>query len=95
MRADNILLKPIVTEKTSQLVTKNVYTFQVHGKANKHQVAEIVKNLYNVEVGEVKIVNRKGKVKKVGRRMIPQQKPTKKIAYITLTKGSLAVFPKI
>lgn len=95
MRADTILLKPVVTEKTSQLVTKNVYTFQVHGKANKHQVAEVIKNLYNVEVGEVKIVNRKGKVKKVGKKMIMQQKPTKKIAYITLIKGSLAVFPKI
>ena len=95
MRIDHIIVKPLVTEKTSQLVTKNVYTFLVHNKATKHQVAEVIKNLYNVEVGEVKIINRKGKVKRVGRKAMPVQAPTKRIAYITLTKGSLAVFPKI
>lgn len=95
MRIDNILIKPVVTEKTSTLVMNNVYTFEVNTKATKDQITEVVQKLYGATVGSVKTITRKGKVKRSGRRFVYKKQPDKKIAYITLTKGSISVFPKV
>lgn len=94
MRIDSIIVKPLLTEKTNRLTKSNVYTFQVHLRANKHQITEIVKKIYNVEVGEVKVLVRKGKVKKVGRRQVAKKLADEKIAYVTVKKGTINVFPK-
>ncbi len=89
-----VLLKPLVTEKSTQLQEKNVYGFEVAPDANKDQVAEQVSKLYQVEVGSVRIIVRKGKVKRVGKLMKSKKKADRKIAYVTVTKGSITVFPK-
>ncbi len=89
-----ILLKPLVTEKSTQLQEKNVYGFEVALDSNKDQIAEQVKKLYEVEVGSVRITVRKGKFKRVGKAMKTKKKADRKIAYVTVTKGSITVFPK-
>jgi large subunit ribosomal protein L23 len=94
MRADSIIVKPLLTEKTNRLTKDNVYTFQVHLRANKHQITEVVKKMYNVEIGNVRTIVRKGKVKNVGRRQVAKKQADEKIAYITVTKGTINVFPK-
>jgi large subunit ribosomal protein L23 len=94
MRIDSIIIKPVLTEKSSRLVQTNVYTFHVHSHANKHQIAAVIKKMYAVEVGEIKVLNRKGKVKKVGRKQVSKKQPTEKIAYVTVKKGTINVFPK-
>lgn len=95
MRADHIIIKPVITEKTTDLATKNVYVFHVHEDANKYQVAEYISKIYNVTVDSVKISNRKGKVKRVGKKMLPKRFPTVKLAYVEVKNGTINAFPQM
>jgi large subunit ribosomal protein L23 len=91
----NIVLKaPVVTEKATALAQKNVYLFTVGLLATKDQVRHAVESFYGVKVGSIRMSIRKGKVQRVGKRMIPKLITNKKIAYITVTKGSISLFPK-
>lgn len=94
MISPSILKKPVITEKATRLAKKSVYTIEVNPRVNKDQVAESLKQLYGVEISQVRITNRKGKVKKAGKKRTTVQKPDRKIAYITLHKGSLDFIPK-
>jgi len=91
----NIVLKsPVVTEKATALAQKNVYAFIVSLLATKDQIRNAVESYYGVKVGSIRITIRKGKVQRVGKRMVPKLVANKKIAYITVTKGSISLFPK-
>ena len=58
----NVIIKPLVTEKsTHQQTTRNTYAFQVNPAANKHQIKLAVEKLYNVKVADVRTLNRRGK----------------------------------
>jgi len=58
----NVIIKPLVTEKsTHQQTTRNTYAFEVDPAANKHQIKLAVEKLYNVKVADVRTMNRKGK----------------------------------
>ena len=62
MDQTNVIIKPLVTEKsTHQQTTRNSYAFQVHTGANKHQIKTAVESQYNVKVLDVRTMNRKGK----------------------------------
>jgi len=91
---NTILISPIVTEKATANVQRNVYGFVVGKDSTKNSIRKAVISYYNVEVGKVRIVVRKGKVQRVGRRMIPKKQPDKKIAFVQVTKGSISMFPK-
>ncbi len=91
---NTILISPIVTEKATANAQKNVYGFVVAKDATKNSVRQAVTSYYNVEVGNVRIVVRKGKVQRVGRRMTPKKHADKKIALVQVTKGSISLFPK-
>lgn len=72
MHPTQIVIKPVVTEKTawqssgdrSKGKPLNRYTFKVHRKANKHQIRDAVRRLYDVRVVKVATQNRKGKVRR-------------------------------
>ena len=89
-----ILKSPVVTEKATALAQKNVYVFVVGTFATKDQIRHAVESYYNVTVGSIRVSIRKGKVQRVGKRMIPKAISNKKVAYVTVTKGSLSLFPK-
>lgn len=58
----NIIIKPLVTEKSTHLQnTRNAYAFQVSKDANKVQIRRAVEKIYNVKVMDVRTMNRKGK----------------------------------
>jgi large subunit ribosomal protein L23 len=58
----NVIIKPLVTEKSTHLqATRNVYAFQVHREANKQQIKQAVEKIYEVKVVDVRTMNRKGK----------------------------------
>lgn len=58
----NVIIKPLVTEKsTHQQTARNVYTFMVHHKANKPQIRQAIEKLYEVKVKDVRTLVRKGK----------------------------------
>ncbi len=94
MKLNNILIQPLITEKTTGQAQKKVYTFEVNKNANKDQIALAVNQLFNVEVKDVKTSIRKGKEKKVGRKMNVKLLPNRKIAFITLKKGAIDLFPQ-
>ena len=62
MDTTNVIIKPLVTEKsTHQQATRNAYAFQVHPGANKQQIKQAVETIYAVKVTDVRTMNRKGK----------------------------------
>ncbi|MEK7097178.1 MAG: 50S ribosomal protein L23 [Patescibacteria group bacterium] len=94
MIINKILIKPILTEKATNLVQSNVYMFEVDKKANKFQVKEALEKLYKVKTGEVKVMIRKGKEKKVGKKGLLKKASDRKIAFIKLLEGKIDLFPQ-
>lgn len=62
-----VLLKPIVTERSTNLMAENKYTFQVDPKANKIEIKYAVEKAFKVNVVDVKTMNVPGKLKRQGR----------------------------
>ena len=82
----------LVTEKSMDLKEENKYLFKVSRSANKIEVRRAVEDIYNVKVGSVSIINRKGKPKRVGRgRYKMGKRPDAKRAIVTLTEGTIEV----
>ena len=67
MEARGILKRPIVTEKSTDLMAENKYTFEVDLRANKMQVKAAVEEIFNVEVEQVNTLRVKGKLRRMGR----------------------------
>jgi len=66
----NVIIKPLVTEKSTHLqTTRNSYAFQVHPEANKSQIKQAVEKLYDVKVTDVRTMNRKGKPRRAKYKM--------------------------
>ena len=83
-----------MTEKATNLANSKVYLFEVNTKANKNNIKESLEKLYKVKVKHVRITLRKGKEKRVGRRMVNKKLANKKIAYIQLSEGKIDLFPQ-
>ena len=66
MNAEDIIIKPIVTEKSSTGLQEGKYTFKVAKKATKVQIAQAVEKLFEVKVLKVNTMMVKGKKKRVG-----------------------------
>ena len=65
MEPTKIVLKPLVTEKTTwESEAKNRFSFEVHPAANKHQIREAIRKLYGVRVTGVATQNREGKMRR-------------------------------
>ena len=64
--AHDIIIRPIVTEKTSALVELNKYTFEVHKSANKIQIRKAVEQIFKVKVLSVNTMNVSSKPKRMG-----------------------------
>ncbi len=81
----DVLLRPLITEKTVASGEMNKYIFEVHRDANKHAVKDAVEKLFNVKVEQVNIMNMKGKPKKRGV-FVGKSRSWKK-AIVTLVTG--------
>ena len=84
-QAYRILLRPLVTEKVSDLSGLNKYVFVVSDKANKIEVAKAIVEVYGVKPSKVNILNMEGK--RVRRGRITGKRKDWKKAIITLPKG--------
>lgn len=62
--ARDLLIRPVVSEKSYALLDENKYTFIVQKDANKTQIRQAVELLFDVEVTGVNTINRKGKRKR-------------------------------
>ena len=85
MSAYNILVAPVVTEKSTALSEAGKYAFEVTGNANKAQVKEAVQKAFGVTVEQVNIMNVRGKMKRYGKR--PAMQSAWKKAIVTLKPG--------
>ena len=80
-----ILIKPVVSEKSYHQITENRYTFKVHKDAHKTQVRHAVEELFDVKVTRVNIVKMPPKPKRRG--MIKGTRPGWKKAIVELKAG--------
>jgi large subunit ribosomal protein L23 len=80
-----ILIRPVVSEKSYNQITENRYTFRVHPHAHKTQVRQAVEELFDVKVTSVNIVQMPAKPKRRG--MIKGTKPGWKKAIVELKAG--------
>jgi large subunit ribosomal protein L23 len=89
-----VLLRPIITEKSTVLTGQDKYVFEVDLRANKPQIKEAVELAFNVRVAEVNTIRMKGKAKRFGRKVTDM--PDWKKAIVTLVPGdSIELFEGI
>ena len=80
-----ILIAPVVSEKSYSLIEDNKYSFRVHSKAHKTQIRQAVEELFDVKVESVNIVKVQSKPKKRG--FIKGRRPGWKKAIVELKDG--------
>ena len=81
----DVIIAPIVTEKSMTLKNNNVYTFKVASSANKIQIKDAIEKAFDVKVKSVNTLNTKAKNKRVGR--YTGKTKTYKKAIVTLKDG--------
>jgi len=81
----DVIIRPIVSEKSYAGLEANRYTFLVHPDANKTEIKEAIQKIWNVRVLGVNTLNRKGKVKK--QRYVTGRRSDEKRAVVTLAAG--------
>ena len=81
----DVIIRPVVSEKSYSGIEQNTYTFLVDKRSNKTEIKEAVQTIWNVRVTSVNTLNRKGKVKR--RRFTTGKKSDQKRAIVTLAEG--------
>lgn len=81
----DVILAPVVSEKSYSLLDDNAYTFVVHRKANKVEIKQAVEKIWGVRVLAVNTLNRKGKTKRF--RYTQGRRPDTKRAVVKLAQG--------
>ena len=69
MDARDILIRPLITERTTELMAEGKYVFVVAKAANKIEISKAVSDIFKVKVESVNTVNVLGKVKRMGRNL--------------------------
>jgi large subunit ribosomal protein L23 len=83
----DVILAPIVSEKSYALSEQGVYTFKVHPDASKPEIHDAIESIFNVKVSKVNTLNRKGKRKRNRRTFTFGQRADTKRAIVTLAEG--------
>lgn len=91
LTVDQVIVRPVITEKNTDLMEHDQYTFEVAREANKIQVREAVEKLFNVRVKAVNTLNVKGshrsRALRRGRGRISGRERSWKKAIVTLFPG--------
>ena len=88
-KAQDIILAPVITEKSMMGIAERKYTFKVATDANKIEIAKAVEELFSVEVAKVNTVSVRGRFKRMGR--TAGYRSDWKKAIVTLTEGSKTI----
>ena len=86
----DILIRPVVSEKSYALLDEGKYTFIVDPRANKTEIKIAVEKIFDVKVSSVNTINRQGKARRT-RFGMGKRKDTKR-AIVTLTDGAIDIF---
>ncbi|GGA44409.1 50S ribosomal protein L23 [Psychrobacillus lasiicapitis] len=92
MEARDIIKRPVITERSSEIMADKKYTFEVDTRANKTQVKYAVEEIFGVDVEKVNIMNYKGKFKRVGKFGGYTNKRRKAIVTLTLDSKEIELF---
>ena len=84
----DIIIAPVVSEKSYALIEQGVYTFVVHPSASKPEIHDAVEAIWGVTVVNVTTLNRKGKTTRQRRSNRTGSKPDTKRAIVTLAAGN-------
>ena len=92
-RQEDIIKRPIITEKANSAIEQGKYTFEVDRRADKNEIKAAIEELFNVKVLSVNVINGLKKEKRVGRYTGFVPAVTK--AIVTLEKGNkIEIFSK-
>jgi large subunit ribosomal protein L23 len=81
----DVIVRPVVSEKSYAGIERNTYTFLVDPRANKTEIKEAVQAIWDVRVTSVNTLKRRGKVKRRG--YTRGRRPDEKRAIVTLAPG--------
>lgn len=85
----DVIIKPVITEKSMAQMADRQYTFMVHVDSNKSMIKRAVEEVFGVKVEDVKTLNYDGKMKRVGRSI--GRRASFKKAVVKLTAESKAI----
>lgn len=89
----DVILKPLVTEKSMAEMSEKKYCFLVHPEANKTQIKEAVEKMFEgVKVAKVNTMNQDGKEKRRGRTVGKTAKTKKAIVSLTADSKDIEIF---
>lgn len=89
----DVILKPVVSEKSYSLIDAGKYTFEVDPLSNKTEIKQAIESIFKVEVESVNTLNRQGKTRRT-KFGLGQRKATKR-AIVTLKSGSIDIFTQV
>ncbi len=87
--AQDIILRPIITENSMDGIADRKYTFEVAKDANKIEIAKAIEELFEVKVAKVNTINVDGKLRRYGR--FEGYTASRKKAIVTLTEDSKTI----
>jgi large subunit ribosomal protein L23 len=88
----DIIKRPVITERSTDLMSEKKYTFEVDVKANKTEVKDAVEAVFGVKVDKVNIMNYKGKFKRVGRHSGYTNRRRKAVVKLTADSNEIEFF---
>jgi large subunit ribosomal protein L23 len=83
----DVIIRPVVSEKSYALLDQGAYTFIVHPDANKVEIGAAIEEIFNVRVLKVNTLNRQGKRKRNRRSYTFGKRADTKRAIVTLAGG--------
>ncbi|KAF0816470.1 large subunit ribosomal protein L23 [Cytobacillus firmus] len=92
MDAREIIKRPVITERSTDIMADKKYTFEVDVRANKTQVKDAVEEIFGVKVEKVNIMNYKGKFKRMGKFGGYTNKRRKAIVKLTAESQEIELF---
>jgi len=89
----DVILEPIVTEKSMELMGQKKYTFSVHTDATKNQIKEAVEKMFpGTKVAKVNTINLDGKMRRRGYQVGRTAKTKKAIVQLTADSADIEIF---
>jgi large subunit ribosomal protein L23 len=89
----DVIIKPVISEKSYALIDEGKYTFEVDPRSNKTEIKQAIEQIFNVKVDTINTLNREGKSRRT-RFGMGKRKDTKR-AIVSLKSGSIDIFTYI
>ena len=89
----DIILSPVVSEKSYGLIDQGKYTFEVDPRSNKTEIKFAIEKIFNVKVASINTLNKKGKTRRT-KFGTGKRKDTKR-AIVSLKSGSIDIFTAV